>query len=666
MATSQKLQEHFLTCTICTEVFDNPCTLVCYHTFCRKCVVKYTKTKPEAISAKSLLCPFCSKMTKVSAPERPIDEWADAVKPSFVIQGLLDSFGPGCKDTKNCTCCHREGETTPATVWCSVCDDALCDVCARAHSRISSTRHHDTTDLTTEAIIPRKRNIKCKEHKDENIKFLCKDCKKVTCHTCCVIYHRKCESVVTMESELPALKSQLLNKKGTISKKQIQMEAKVDAVKVNVVSEKDRYARMEHDIKSFGNNAREKITLMENKLLDELKEVSEKHIEQLTADLKSVEMSVHMYRQQAELIDQALQSECDMDVYEVYQGCEAGDVDAVGDEDVKKRSRIARIMFRQNGDMLSRAVDDLQLGEIDVQYDGMVNLEATPVSQDTSNVLDLKGAPVLQDTINVRVAGDQNKSYPADVTGLLVNGTDTVVVTDYNNNNSVKSFYTRNKQRRHSKLKLGGSPWDITRLKHNQVAVTVPGSRQIVTVKVNPDLMLLSTITTSKRYWGITSLTPSTLAAGSDSDKCVDILDMRGNVLKSIKPIDSGKEIIHSPWFLCTTRTGNILVSDSGSKRVLCLTAEGDVVFTYPTTGHTTLRLPRGITSTSTGDILVTHYYQDTVVHLTESGQFVRNILTEDDGVSYSLGVCVDGRGCVYVCNFISVEIKEFTFSNTV
>ncbi|XP_046549850.1 transcription intermediary factor 1-beta-like [Haliotis rubra] len=167
------------------------------------------------------------------------------------------------EDTKNCTCCHREGETTPATVWCPVCDDALCDVCARAHSRISSTRHHDTTALTSEAIIPRKRNIKCKEHKDENIKFLCKDCKKVTCHTCCVIYHRKCESVVTLESELPALKSQLLNKKETIWKKQIQMEAKVDAVKVNVVSEKDRYARMEHDIKSLVTTREKKITFME-------------------------------------------------------------------------------------------------------------------------------------------------------------------------------------------------------------------------------------------------------------------------------------------------------------------------------------------------------------------------------------------------------------------
>ncbi|XP_046550605.1 uncharacterized protein LOC124260357 isoform X2 [Haliotis rubra] len=647
MATSQKLEEHFLTCTICTEVFENPCTLVCYHTFCRKCVVNYTKTKPEAISAKSLLCPFCSKMTKVSDPDRPVVEWADDVKPSFVIQGLLDSFGPGSKDTTNCTCCHAEGETTPASVWCSVCDESLCDRCARMHKRFPSTRHHDVLDLSGEVNIPRKRKVMCNEHKDECVKFLCKDCKKLTCQTCCIIYHRKCESVVTLESELPALKSKLLNEKENIRQKQILIEKKVDTVKSNVMTEKDRYVQMESKIKSSGKKARETITVKENKLLDELKEISERHIEQLNADIKSGEISVQMYRQQAELIDKTLQSECDMDVYEMYQGCDAGDVEDVGHTDLEEKGRIARITFRQDSDKLSRAVDDLQLGEIDVLYD---------------SVLDLAATPVLRDTINVTVAGDQRDAGPLDVTALVIHDTHTVVTTD-NWNMSVKSFYTRDNQSCHSKLSLNSGPSRLTKLQHNQVAVTV-WNKTIITVEVNPDLVLLSTITTNKQYWGITSLTPSTLAASSQSPPCVDILDMTGNVLRSVSPLCSGTKILKIPWFLCTTRTGNILVSDC-SHRVLCLTPEGDVVFTYPPTGHTTKVNPQGITSTNTGDILVALYFQDNVVHLTESGQLVRNVLTAGDGVDRPYGVCADGRGHVYVCNFISGNIKVFTCSNT-
>ncbi|XP_048254670.1 tripartite motif-containing protein 2-like [Haliotis rufescens] len=193
-------------------------------------------------------------------------------------------------------------------------------------------------------------------------------------------------------------------------------------------------------------------------------------------------------------------------------------------------------------------------------------------------------------------------------------------------------------------------------LKDNQVAVTVPGSSQIVTVQVNPDLVLLSTITTSKRYLGITSLTPSTLAASSISPPCVDILGMTGHVLRSICPGQPSRYILKNPRYLCTTRTGNILVCDSGSKCVVCLTPEGDEVFTYSPTGDTSMKYPLGITSTSTGDILVTDYSLHRVLHLTESGQFVRNMLTSQDGVQSPRGVCVGGRGRMYLCRPDSVK----------
>ncbi|XP_046361744.2 protein wech-like [Haliotis rufescens] len=646
MATSQKLTEHFLTCTICTGVFDNPCTLVCYHTFCRKCVTNYTKTRPEAISAKSLLCPFCSKMTKVTDPERPVEEWADDVKPSFVMQGLLDSFGPASKDTTYCAFCKEDGETTPADVWCTVCDDALCEKCVRVHSRIPSTRHHDVTDLCGEVKIQRRRKVMCDEHKQECIEFVCKDCRKVVCQKCCIIYHRKCDSVVTIESEILPMKTNLMKMKEALSKKQEDIKTQTDDLKSTVNKEASRYAQIEEDIMSITQKAIEQIKLKERKLLDDLKEMSDLHIGQLKAHIKSRELTVQMYQQQTELMDQALQSECDMDVYEMYQGCEAGDVGAVGDVGLAERGRVVKVLFRHDIEKLSKALGDLQLGEICTLYEG---------------VLDLKVDPVLQDTINIRIAGDRCAPSVADVAVIVVDGTDTVVVTD-RNNKSVKSFYTRNNLPSHSMLSLGNAPWSLTKLTHNQVAVIVTDMKQIVTVEVNPGLVLLSTITTSKQYWGLTYLTPSTLAASYLSPPCVDILDMTGNVLKSISPLQNGNNILQSPYFLCTTRTGNILVSDQGSKCVVCLTPEGDVVFTFRPTGDTALTWPRGITSTSTGDILVTDFTQHKVIHLTESGQFVRNILRDQGGIVKPSGVEVDGCGRMYVCMYDQAVVKIFMF----
>ncbi|XP_046360438.2 E3 ubiquitin-protein ligase Midline-1-like [Haliotis rufescens] len=646
MATSQKLTEHFLTCTICTEVFGNPCTLVCYHTFCRKCVVNYTKTRPEAMTAKSLMCPFCKMMTKVSAPERPVEEWTDDIKPSFVIQGLLDSFGPGAKDTTYCLSCRKEGETTPATAWCPVCDDALCDKCTRQHNSSPATRHHGVTDFIGEDKVVNRRKVMCKEHKGENIKFICRDCKKAVCPICCTLYHRKCHSVITIESdpEMLIIKEELTNTKGNLYRRKAEMQLEMEKKKSKLNDEITRYSQMETDIKSTSIKAIEEIKQKEETLLNQLKEMSAKHTGHLKADIESDEMSVQMYQQQAGLIEQILLSECDMDVYEMYQGCEVGDGETVGDAGLKKSGRIAKINLRQDMEKLTRALDDLQLGEIDVQYE---------------SELDLKLTPELQDTIKVRVPSDSGNAYPVDMTVLVVNRTDTVVVTD-NNNKSVKSFYTRNKKQGHSKLSLISKPWGVTRMKHNQVAVTLPDTRQIVTVEVNPDLELLSTVTTSKQYWGITSPTPSTLAAGSQSPPCVDILDMSGHMLRSITPVHHGNNILRYPNFLSTTGTGNILVSDSGTACVMCLTPGGDVVFTYSPTGDT-LTVPRGISSTSTGDILVTYDALDRVIHLTESGQFVRNILTSRDGVWYPYGLCISEQQ-IYVCHVMTREIKVFKF----
>ncbi|XP_067651136.1 uncharacterized protein [Haliotis asinina] len=624
MATSLKLTEHFLTCIICTEVFVDPCTLVCYHTFCRKCVINYTKTRPEAINAKSLMCPFCSKMTKVSDPGKPVEKWADDVKPSFVMQGLLDSFGPESKDTTFCVYCKEGGETTPAGAWCSVCDDALCEKCVRVHSRIPATRHHDVTDLSGEVKVKRRRKVMCTEHKEECMEFLCKDCKKTVCQKCCIIYHRKCNSVATIESQIETMRNELQKTTKTLSKKRRDTKSKTNKLKSTVNIERFRYAQMEEDIMSVTQEAIQQITFKGKQLLDNLKEMSHTHIGQLKACIKSRQLSVQMYQQQTELIDQALQSECDMDVYEMYQGCDAGGVEAVGDTD---DGGIVRVTYRNDTEKLSKALEGLQLGVIEVLYDGDVDLAADPV---------------LQDTINVRVPEECNAAQIANLAVMMVDGTDTVVITDPVNE-SVKSFYTRNNRSCHSRLSLTNFPYGLTKLTHKQVAVTVPRKNQIVTVGVNPDLELLSTITTSKQYWDATCLNPSTLAASSLVPPCVDILGMKGNVLKSFNPHDNGK-IFWYPTNLCTTKTGHILLSDRASKGVACLTPEGEIVFHYRPTGDTALMDPRGITSTCRGDILVTDSSLHRVIHLTEAGDFVRNLLTDEDGIHDPVGMATSQK----------------------
>ncbi|XP_048248741.1 uncharacterized protein LOC125378039 [Haliotis rufescens] len=640
MATSraEKVTE-FLTCVICQELYTDPCTLRCDHTFCRKCVTAYIQTRPDAKQSKTIPCAFCRQDTKVPHPSRPVEEWAGQIKPSIIIQGLIDTQADVVKtgSASCCSVCEKLGETTPGASWCSECQVSLCERCAKMHVANPASHDHEICDLSGEVKVKRRRKVVCREHKDEVIKLVCKDCHKAVCQTCCVVYHRKCESVVTIQSMMPNLKYHLRKHAKQLSRKIHRKETIVKKTNKKISGIEKNKIAVENHIKSAVERAIANIKQKGKQLMNEFKHIADKHTKELKADVKLDEIEMQMYRQHCEFIDQALVSDCEMDLYDAYQAWESGAVEMgdVRDTDTADTRRIDDIRFTPDTDNIQHILDDLQLGKIDVTY------------QDRGTCL---SSPVRVDVIDGRMAGDEVEPRLRDVTVLVVDGIQTVVVTDFNNK-CVKSFYNRNNQPCQSRLPLDDSPWGVTQLKENQVMVAVPGSSQIVTVEVTPDLVLLSTITTSKDYYSLAVLSPSSLAAGSKN--CVDILDMAGHVLRSVTT-HNNETLFTRPLYMCVNNKGNILVSDRGDKSVTCRTSEGDVVWRYAPTGDRALSA-YGISTTPTGDILVADISK--VTRLTETGDYVTD--HQDIGCD-PWGLYVDRHDTLFVCG--EGQIHEVNF----
>ncbi|XP_046352399.2 tripartite motif-containing protein 3-like [Haliotis rufescens] len=646
MATSraEKVTE-FLTCVICQELYTDPCTLRCDHTFCRKCVTGYIQTRPDAVQSKTIPCPCCRQDTKVPHPSRPVEEWAGQIKPSIIIQGLIDTQArPSTEDTgaKCCTLCGQLGERTPAISWCPDCGVTLCERCVKMHRVSPSSRDHELCDLSGDIKVMKRRKVMCQEHKDEQVKYICKDCNRSLCQSCCVVYHRKCESVVTINSQVARMKSELALRSDILRTKCDGKRNKIERHQFQIDKMKDDKVAVKEQVNLIAHKAKEYIRQKEKKLLDELDEITEKHIIQTHADVKLDEIEMQMYRQHCEFIDQALVSDCEMDLYDSYQAWESGAVELVDvrDTDTADTRRIDDIRFTPDTDNVQHILDDLQLGEIDFTYgDG------------------LKCSPVLFHTLDATSVNDKGIPKMLCVTALYVDGMQTVVVTDYTNT-CVKSLFTRNKQACQSRLLLDDSPRGLTQLKEKQVMVAVPGSRHIVTVEVTPYLVLLSTIRTRKKYSSLSVLSPSSLAAGSIT--CVDIMDMAGHVLRSVTT-HNNKTLFTFPWYMCVNSKGNILVSDWGKKSVTCVTSDGDVVWRYAPTGDRALRKPTGILTTSTGDIIFIDQFTGTVIQLTETGEYVSDVLTSQDGINQALSLCIDKHDSVLVTG--GGEIKTFIFT---
>ncbi|XP_048248909.1 E3 ubiquitin-protein ligase Midline-1-like [Haliotis rufescens] len=598
--TAEKVME-FLTCVICQELYTDPCTLRCDHTFCRKCVTEYIQTIPDAVQSKTIPCAFCRQDTKVPDPSRPVEEWAGQIKPSIIIQGLIDTqAGATTEDTgaKCCTLCDQLGETTQAISWCPDCEVTLCERCVKMHRASPSSRDHEPCDLSGDIKVMKRRKVMCQEHKAEQVKYLCKDCNKTLCQSCCVVYHRKCESVVTINSQVARMKSELALRSDILRTKCDGKRNRIERKKFKIDKIKDDKVTVREQVNLIANKAIEYIRQKEKKLLDELDEITEKHIIQTHADVKLQEIEMQMYKQHCEFIDQVLISDCQMDLYDAYQAWESGAVELVDvrDTDTADTRRIDDIRFTPDTDNVQHILDDLQLGKIDLRYgDGP----------------GLKCSPVLFHTLDATSEDDEGIPGMPGVTEL--------------------------------------------NLKEKHVMVAVPASRHIVTVEVTPDLVLLSTITTSKGYYSLTVLSPSSLAAGGWGG--VDILDMGGHVLRSVTT--HNKETLFTlPSYMSVNTKGNILVSDWKKKSVTCLTSEGDVVWRYAPTGDMALHQPSGIFTTNTGDIMFIDQLAEAIILLSETGEYVSDVITSQDGMSQPLSLCINKHDSVLVT--CGREIKTF------
>ncbi|XP_071108162.1 E3 ubiquitin-protein ligase Midline-1-like isoform X2 [Haliotis cracherodii] len=628
-----------LTCVMCNKVYTDPCTLRCDHTFCRKCVTGYIQTRPDAVQSKTIPCPCCRQATNVPHPSRPVEEWAGQIKPSIIIQRLIDSHEPehtrsDIADSQHCYVCWELGETTRAALWCPDCEVPLCDRCVRTHRASPASREHQLSDLSWRHRMKRNRKLTCTDHTDEQVKFLCMDCSKLSCQTCSVLYHRKCESVVTIKSQLPLLKSGLSLKRKIMHNALQSKRTKKSKHELKVKHLSETHQLIHANIQAITERIVKNIKLKEQQLLDELDTITRTIIDDIQAVLKHEEIEMQMYRQHCEFIDQALVSDCEMDLYDAYQAWEFGAADFgdCPDRDKADTRRIDDIRFIPDTDNVQQILDDLLLGTIDVTYED--------VQKPPSYCL-------LYETMDGRTDVDEREPYLRDNTVLVVNDIETLVVTDWNEK-SVKSFYTRKDHSYHSKLSLTNSPFGVAHLKENHVIVTTPRSHQFVIIGVTPDLDLLSTIDTSKAYYSVAVLNPASLVAGAIN--CVDILDMEGKALRCVS--GPGDELpLTYPYYLSVSSKGNILVSDCWKGVAKCLTSEGDVMWTYAPTEDKAISDPCGIVATRTGYVLLADRRLNKVVQLTEKGKFVRDVITTRDDIKSPVGLAVDRHGSMCVCD---------------
>ena len=180
---AREIHDEFLVCKICLEGYTNPKCLNCLHTFCEECIENHVmseSTYKKYSDYREFTCPLCRKRTQL--PIGGVKKLPD----NFLVQNLSETVGrqkpskfPFCDFCKMVHRKHRE-----ASSKCLDCAKLLCEECVDQHRETRVTSGHSIFDVEIE------KDIECKEHKEEVVRFYCEPCETCICVLCTFNEHK--------------------------------------------------------------------------------------------------------------------------------------------------------------------------------------------------------------------------------------------------------------------------------------------------------------------------------------------------------------------------------------------------------------------------------------------------------------------------------------------
>ena len=171
--------EDDLKCGTCLELFQDPRSLPCLHTFCLECI------KRTINGSNTFKCPLCRAVHKLSEEKAellPVDQYAVQELP---LRRLQQSEATSMRKCQSC------GEQTPIAAWCEECDGVICQPCVTLHKKIAGLRGHSVVEKESESLLIKGSKIlSCPKYAGENLKYLCTGCSELVCAECILMAHR--------------------------------------------------------------------------------------------------------------------------------------------------------------------------------------------------------------------------------------------------------------------------------------------------------------------------------------------------------------------------------------------------------------------------------------------------------------------------------------------
>ncbi|XP_063309319.1 E3 ubiquitin/ISG15 ligase TRIM25-like [Pelobates fuscus] len=248
MMASADLKDE-LTCSICLNIYTNPETLPCGHSFCRLCIENVLDTQV----VRGYSCPECRQLFKT----RP--DLQRAIKLANIVENFLFTHPEQGEVGIPCTYCVQS--PVPAAKTCLLCEASLCETHLRVHSK---SAEHVLTEPTTSM-----GNRKCSVHK-KVLEYFCSEDSTCICVSCSLVGEHRGHQMDTLNEASEKKKQQLRNTLKKLTSKREEAERRIESLQELKKEVKEKAAGVTEEVTALIRDIREQLEVLEKQVLSEI------------------------------------------------------------------------------------------------------------------------------------------------------------------------------------------------------------------------------------------------------------------------------------------------------------------------------------------------------------------------------------------------------------
>uniref|UniRef100_A0A8C5QVT0 E3 ubiquitin/ISG15 ligase TRIM25-like n=1 Tax=Leptobrachium leishanense TaxID=445787 RepID=A0A8C5QVT0_9ANUR len=238
-----------LTCSICLNIYTDPVTLPCGHSFCRTCIGDVLDTQEASGAYK---CPEC----RAESQERPA--LVNARKLRNIAENIRSTHPEQEEAGIPCTYCDSP---VPAAKTCLHCEASLCDKHLKKHSK---SAEHVLTEPTTSL-----ENRKCSIHK-EILRYYCCEDAACICVSCRLDGEHRGHQVETLNEASEKKKEKLRNILQKLTSQREEAEKRVQNLEELRRQVQGKAAGVTERVTALIRDIRKQLEALEKRVLSEI------------------------------------------------------------------------------------------------------------------------------------------------------------------------------------------------------------------------------------------------------------------------------------------------------------------------------------------------------------------------------------------------------------